>query len=403
MYGSPAAIEFRGKLLVVYQASSSDISACFLLGYKSNDNNLGNSPLWYDQGQIKTSTGSKIPLHGTPALAVFNNLLYMVYQSKSGNGQLLYATFDGTSWSDGNVISGVALNPSSAPAAISYNGSLYVVYQDSQADNNNHYSLNWLTFDGSSWSSATAISTSENSSLVTNGFPSLMVFNGLLYMVYPATSNPPYLWTSGFDGTSWSPVVQINSQITGAPSISMYNCTSFAYAVFQGTGDSEGELFYRSLNGYKVDCSVPLLDVWGEGRIVDVDMVTGFEDALNLNNISQQVSNGANSYGAILRMVPINDYNAPKFPISDGLVSYITLMGAPITTDTAKEMYRVLNKNTGVVILYNPAEQDKAIFEANMGALIYKPDDPLNAPFNQINMSPEYIYGFPGVNDHDEL
>jgi hypothetical protein len=47
----------------------------------------------------------------------------------------------------------------------------------------------------------------------------------------------------------------------------------------------------------------------------------------------------------ILNLLPVGEYNHPKFPIEDDLVSYITPMGAPITDSTAKEMCRVLGKN----------------------------------------------------------
>ena len=149
---------------------------------------------------------------------------------------------------------------------------------------------------------------------------------------------------------------------------------------------------------------IELLDVWGEGRIVTSDgMITGFLQAKNLNEWNQKISNGPNEKFDIPNLIPVDNYENPKFPIGDGLVSYITLMGAPITKGTAQEMYRVLDKKCGVVMLYNPSEEHITIFEENKGKLIYKPKDPLNHPFDQPTIRPVRIYGFPEVNDKDEL
>jgi hypothetical protein len=149
--------------------------------------------------------------------------------------------------------------------------------------------------------------------------------------------------------------------------------------------------------------AIELLDVWGEGRIVDGQTISGFVEAYNLNKDTQNISNGPNSGKAIPNKLPVSEYNNPKFPLGDGSVKFITLMGAPITAGVAQEMYRVLNKQSGVVFLYDPNSNDQKTFEANKGKLIYKPSDPLPAPFDQPTFRPVLIYGFPGVVDHDEL
>jgi len=152
-----------------------------------------------------------------------------------------------------------------------------------------------------------------------------------------------------------------------------------------------------------LDFPIDLLDVWGEGRINERGFITGFVQAYNLNKSTQKISNGPDRGKDIPNLVPVYDYDNPVFPIKDGVVKYITLMGAPITEGTAREMYRVLNKKNGVVMLYDPDEQQRKNFEKHMGKLVYKPHDPLNKPFNEISIHPVYIYGFPQVRDHDEL
>lgn len=159
-----------------------------------------------------------------------------------------------------------------------------------------------------------------------------------------------------------------------------------------------------TLPAYTTATSIALLDVWGEGRIVTTDrIVSGFTQAYNLNKQGQRVSNGPNEGQPIPNWVPVAEYENPQFPLPDACVSYLTLMGSPISAGTVREMLRVLNPTNGVVILYDPNPADQATFQANMGNLIRKPDDPINTPFNEITFAPAVVYGFPGVDDKDEL
>lgn len=155
------------------------------------------------------------------------------------------------------------------------------------------------------------------------------------------------------------------------------------------------------LPDYKTLYEVPLLDVWGEGRLTCDGIITGFTDSYNLNK--RAIPSSCNE-DPIPNLIKVDSYT-PVFPLDDNSVKYITIMGSPLVSEVAKEMYRVLDKASGVVILYDIDEAGVAAFEANMGRLEYKPDDPLDRPFNQIKLhNPGYrIYGFPGVHDKDEL
>lgn len=133
---------------------------------------------------------------------------------------------------------------------------------------------------------------------------------------------------------------------------------------------------------------IDILDVWGEGRIDDDGQISGFTNAININKEGKTVSNGPNRGQAIPKLLPIKNYDSPIFPVANDSVRYITLMGAPITVDTAKEMVRVLDKNNGVVILYNPSSTHKANFE-NAANGILTSDSHWNvhdkSPFNEIS------------------
>jgi hypothetical protein len=153
--------------------------------------------------------------------------------------------------------------------------------------------------------------------------------------------------------------------------------------------------------------SFELLDVWGEGRIDDEGFITGFDNSLNLNKNTQMISNGPKKGQPIPQQVAVFNYDYPQFPLADGAVQFVTMMGALVVTVTAQEIVRVLNPKTGVVILYDPSSSDIRIFEENMGNLVYKPNDTLKSPFDEISIPNPRIYGFPGVTDdivdHDEL
>ncbi len=156
-----------------------------------------------------------------------------------------------------------------------------------------------------------------------------------------------------------------------------------------------------------VPTPIELLDVWGEGRIVDGTTVSGFNNSLNLNLEAKLISNGPQKDQPIPQQVPVFDFDFPYFPIPDGSVAFVTLMGAPIVPATAKEIVRVLNPKKGVVILYDPNPGDIAVWDDYKGDLIFKPDEKLEVPFSEITFPNPKVYGFPGIvdkiDDHDEL
>ncbi|MEG1042293.1 MAG: hypothetical protein RSE94_20470 [Pseudomonas sp.] len=148
-----------------------------------------------------------------------------------------------------------------------------------------------------------------------------------------------------------------------------------------------------------------ILDVWGEGRITDTStkpaVITGFTHAYNLNKIGQHISNGPHTGRPIPHLLPVTEYDNPVFPVDSRSVPHITLMGAPITTGTAKEMCRVLSL-PGTIYLYDPNDFDRRTFEAvasELGITLhgrFKPSE-LQPPFNQISLQAVYVYMSPRV------
>ncbi|KHL74983.1 hypothetical protein PpSQ1_07570 [Pseudomonas putida] len=146
-----------------------------------------------------------------------------------------------------------------------------------------------------------------------------------------------------------------------------------------------------------------ILDVWGEGRIVQRvdggDLITGFLNAYNLNKAGQLISNGRFAGGHIPHLVLVYEYDAPDFPLDDHSVPHVTLMGAPITHRVAEEMCRVVAR-PGKVYLYDPNETDRKMFEAVAFAQGLQPlgrfePAELAPPFNEITLLAAYVYSTP--------
>jgi hypothetical protein len=376
---SPALAVYKNKLYLAHQGDGNSGQILYTTFDGTN---------WTDDTLIKNCG-----ISGSPALAVYKGRLYLAHQGYGGSGEIWYTTFDGMTWSKDTLI--VNCGMSESPALAVYNGELYLAHQGY----GNSGQILYTTFDGTTWASDTLIAGCGMSAS-----PALAVF-GKLYLAHQGYGAGGDFWYTAFNGQSWSADTLVRSRMMSAsPALAMFKGRLFR--VEQGYGN-DGQVHWNSSPYIRINFPVPLLDVWGEGRIVADKNTSGFYEAQNLNHIKQPVSNGPNKGQAIPSLVPVESFDAPQFPIADGMVSYMTLMGSEIVPAAAKEMYRVLNKTNGVVILYNAEPQDVDVFEKNKGKLILKPQDPLNWPFDEISFGPgerpTRIYGFPGVQDHDEL
>lgn len=380
MTASPALAVYRKKLYLAHQ-------------------NYGNGgQIWYKTFNGTTWTADTLirssGIGGSPALAVYKDKLYLAHQGYNNSGQIWYTTFDGMIWSQDTLIGHGGMSES--PALAAYNGKLYLAHQGYGKNGE----IRYMTFDGTTWTWDNLIAGYEMSAS-----PALAVFSGKVYLAHRSKGASGDLRYTAFDGHSWSADTVVSDRaISASPALAMFK--DKLYRAEQGYGN-DGVVHWNSSPYERIDFPVPLLDVWGEGRIVEGADITGFYQAQNLNHVEQPVSNGPDKGQAIPSLVPVASFDAPQFPIADGMVSYITLMGSKIIPTVAKEMYRVLNKTNGVVILYDLEPKHVRVFEENKGNLILKPQDPLNWPFYEISFGPRQrptlIYGFPGVQDHDEL
>ena len=142
-----------------------------------------------------------------------------------------------------------------------------------------------------------------------------------------------------------------------------------------------------------------ILDFWGEGRIIDGTLVTGFPGAYNVNHQFQLVSNGADRGKKIPNRIPTLDYNdvsVAKY-VPSGSFDRITLMGAPISEETATEIARIISGDShSVVVIYGYPESNSVITvlerELDYKELNLLLHYDLPAPLNEITEKPALAF-----------
>jgi hypothetical protein len=107
-----------------------------------------------------------------------------------------------------------------------------------------------------------------------------------------------------------------------------------------------------------------ILDFWGEGRITEETLITGFKDSYNVNHQFQLVSNGPDRLRKIPNRIPTKGYSdvcLAKY-IADSSFTTITIMGAPIKRNTIYEMLRIIKKdNFSAIIAYGYERNDPSL------------------------------------------
>ncbi|MGI2904988.1 DNA/RNA non-specific endonuclease [Tolypothrix sp. VBCCA 56010] len=186
-----------------------------------------------DVGTEEANDKLKIGISGSPAVAVFNNKLYCVYEGPNNDGSLHYCTFDGQKWYDDQTI---GKNRTSGPPALAvFNNKLYCVHEGAQEDG-------WLyychTSDGQNWSSSDKLDKDGRgigTSLRARRYPTatLAVYKGLLYCVHEGQGSKDgkgWLWYCTFNGEKWSGEDKLpNHGTTGAGSLAVVNETLICF------------------------------------------------------------------------------------------------------------------------------------------------------------------------------
>jgi hypothetical protein len=145
---SPSAVVYRNKLYAIYKGESSDDFYFFNYDLATLE--------WSGDVKISSQPGPIEPKSNySPSLAVFNDRLYMIYKSPNAN-DLNYAFFDGSKWAGNSLISGqpgrIRPESNSNPGIAVFNDLLYLIYRGPNSND-----LNMSTFDGTTWRHNTQI------------------------------------------------------------------------------------------------------------------------------------------------------------------------------------------------------------------------------------------------------
>jgi hypothetical protein len=155
------------------------------------------------------------------------------------------------------------------------------------------------------------------------------------------------------------------------------------------------DLANNTTYGFHVEpiiATIPILDYYGEGRIVEGTTVTGFPGAYNVNAQYQLVSNGSDTGCKIPNRIPLNGYGQENTSLylKAGICTAVTIMGAPIAATTATDIARAVAAG-GTVITYgfDRASADLSRLNSALApkTMMYNPLYLLTGPFDQIHIA----------------
>jgi hypothetical protein len=215
---SPALAVYNNKLYMAYVAG--DGSNALMMASSSDG--------------INWSDGTAVPnqyTHRSPSLAVYNNKLYVAFVADNKSASLLIDSYDGTNWSGDSLVSSSSVSQSSSesPALAAFNNQLYIVF----AANNSSRDIIYALYDGTGWSNDTPIGQ------VTQGSPAMTVFRNELSIAFVDNGNNNHLLYVSSDGTHWPNNIWVPNQYTSnPPAIAVLNNRLYiAYLANDGSDD----------------------------------------------------------------------------------------------------------------------------------------------------------------------
>jgi hypothetical protein len=223
---------------------------------------------------VGTSTG--------PALAVFQAQLYMAWMG-SGDQHIWWSSFDGSSWTAQQTVPNVGTTDS--PAICSFQNRLYAAWKGSSDQH-----LWWSSFDGSNWAAQQTVANTG-----TTGGPTLAVFNDHLYLAWKGSSDQ-HIWWSSFDGSNWAAQQQVPTPgTTDSPALCPHR--GKLYLAWKGSGDDS--LWYADFDGSSNPWS-------GQAMIADYQTL----HAPVLSEFNNNLYMGWPNLGAKGPVIGIGEYNA---------------------------------------------------------------------------------------------
>lgn len=162
------------------------------------------------------------------ALTWWNSKVQMVYTHyQSANpDQLRWARFDGTAWSTEHALN---QNTDTNPALASFNNRLYLIFKPS---GQNRFMM--MSTAASTWTTPVTVGRSIGSNQV--GPPSALAYGGNLYLAYCGrdTGGYPHVFVDRWNGTTWSAFHDFR-----ASTFASYTCRGVVLAAMPDTGAVE--------------------------------------------------------------------------------------------------------------------------------------------------------------------
>ncbi|HTQ57314.1 MAG TPA: S53 family peptidase [Bryobacteraceae bacterium] len=169
------------------------------------------------------------------ALAVFHNRLCMAWKGVLGDERIFWTAFDGTHWAHQRQVPGVST--STGPRLAVFNNRLYMAWKGVMGDQR----IFWTTFDGSRWARQRFVP-----GVATSVGPALAVCHNMLYMAWKGWYGDQGVYWSYHTGAGWAPQQKIAGiGSSEGPSLTVFN--NMLYALWKGAlGDQR--LWYSHLD-----------------------------------------------------------------------------------------------------------------------------------------------------------
>jgi hypothetical protein len=236
---TPGAVTFAGGLYVLYKGPGTD-SRIFVA--QPTGGNILEGGAWH--AEPMGTKGDRTPRTSTaPAVAVFNDNLYMFYKGVDSNNVYIARSTgnpgEGKSWS-ANLLN-TEIKTDSAPAVVTFNGVLYLFYKGVGPDTKIYIARSSAgdVFDGSTWEPTQLLHTD----IKTDAAPGVVVYDGTLYLFYKGAGADIKIYiarSSGnvFDGSTWT-ATRLNTGINTSAAPKPVVVGDSLYFVYKGSpGDT---------------------------------------------------------------------------------------------------------------------------------------------------------------------
>ena len=218
----PALAVFDNKLFMAWKGVEFD-ERIFFTTY--------NGSAWAPQTQVpNVATSAGV------SLAVFDNVLYMAWKGEGNDQGIWWSTYNGSAWASQKEVPNVA--SSTGPRLAVFDNKLFMAWKGMEDDQR----LWWSSFNGTTWAAQQQIP-----GVASSVGPALVVLGSSLVAAWKGEFGDPGLWYSTFNGSTWTPQKEVVGPGTSeGPSLAIYNNELFA--AWKGEY-ADQSLWYAAYNG----------------------------------------------------------------------------------------------------------------------------------------------------------